>query len=106
MNDTSAGLVYAHVIAPDGGREVSDWETVKTWQPVQGILWVHLDAENPTALAWLKHDSGLRPLVVDALLELGTRPRSTIVDAGLLAIFRGVNCNPGADPEDMVAIRM
>ena len=27
-------------------------------------------------------------------------------ESGLLTIFRGVNCNPGADPEDMVAIRM
>lgn len=106
MNDASAGLVYAHMIASDGGREIPDWATVRRWQPDQGILWVHLDAENDTALAWLQNESGLSPLVYDALLELGTRPRSTLVDAGLLAIFRGVNCNPGADPEDMVAIRM
>lgn len=106
MNDASAGLAYAHIIAPDGGRAVVDWETVRAWRPGQGILWVHLDAENDTALAWLKRESGLSPLVHDALLELGTRPRSTVIDSGLLAIFRGVNCNPGADPEDMVAIRM
>ena len=106
MNDASAGLVYAHMIAPDGGKAVVHWDTVRSWQPAQGILWVHLDAENDTALAWLKDESGLSPLVYDALLEIGTRPRSTVVDAGFLAIFRGVNCNPGADPEDMVALRM
>ena len=106
MNEASAGIVYAHIITSNGGREISDWETVKTWEPGQGILWVHLDAENDTALSWLKHECGLSPLIYDALLEIGTRPRSTVVNSGLLAIFRGVNCNPGADPEDMVAIRM
>jgi len=106
MNDASSGLVYAHIIAPDGGREVRTWDEVRAWQPEQGILWVHLDADNDNALAWLAQDSGLGAMIQEALLELGTRPRSTVVGTGLLAIFRGVNCNPGADPEDMVAIRM
>jgi zinc transporter len=48
---------------------------------------------------------GLNPLVTEALLEVGTRPRRVVSDAGVLAILRGVNCNPGADLEDMVAMR-
>jgi zinc transporter len=48
----------------------------------------------------------LSPPVTEALLEVGTRPRSVVSESGVLAIFRGVNCNPGADPEDMVAMRM
>ena len=106
MNEAPAGLVYAHVIGTDGGREIHTWDEVAAWQPDQGVLWVHLDADNANALGWLSHHSDLSPMIQEALLELGTRPRSTVIDTGLLAIFRGVNCNPGADPEDMVAIRM
>src|SRR5262249_10029197 len=35
-----------------------------------------------------------------------TRPRCAEIDDGLLIILRGVNLNPGANAEDMVAIRM
>ncbi|MCW8825274.1 MAG: zinc transporter ZntB, partial [Gammaproteobacteria bacterium] len=34
------------------------------------------------------------------------RPRSSIINDGLLVMLRGVNTNPGADPEDMVALRI
>ena len=106
MIDTSSGLVYAHRIAGGGHQTLSTWAEVTAWQPDQGILWVHLDAANATALEWLEKQSGLSPFVRETLLEMGTRPRSVVLESGMLVIFRGVNCNPGADPEDMVAIRM
>ncbi len=53
MNDASVGLVYAHVIAPENGKALRSWDAVANCQPDQGILWVHLDADNDTALAWL-----------------------------------------------------
>jgi zinc transporter len=106
MNDASEGLVYAHLIAGDHPKEVLTWDAVNAWQPDQGVLWVHLAADNETALDWIRHRSGLSLLVQDALLEVGTRPRSVVSESGVLVIFRGGNCNPGADPEDMVAIRM
>ncbi len=55
---------------------------------------------------WLHKSSGLEPLVVEALVAEDTRPRCSEIDDGLLIILRGVNLNPGADAEDMVAIRM
>lgn len=106
MRDGTEGLVYAHRIGGEALSHELTWADVAAWQPGQGLLWIHLDAVNETALAWLTEKSGLSSTVRDALLELGTRPRSVISDTGVLAIFRGVNCNPGADPEDMVAIRM
>ena len=39
-------------------------------------------------------------------MEEETRPRAVAYDDGLLLILRGVNCNPGSDPEDMVSLRM
>lgn len=35
-----------------------------------------------------------------------TRPRVLPLAGGLLVNLRGVNLNPGADPEDMVSVRM
>jgi len=35
-----------------------------------------------------------------------TRPRCVATDDGLLIFLRGVNLNPGADPEDMVSLRI
>src|SRR3989338_5620361 len=35
-----------------------------------------------------------------------TRPRSVVMNSGLLVVLRGINMNPGAVPEDMVSIRL
>jgi zinc transporter len=43
---------------------------------------------------------------MDALLAEETRPRSFPVGEGLVVILRGVNLDPGADPEDMVSPRL
>ena len=62
--------------------------------------------EDPNARAWLSKDAQLEPVLVEALLEEETRPRSLRVGDSLLVILRGVNLNPGADPEDMVSVRL
>ena len=50
---------------------------------------------------------GLSEFACDLLLEEATRPR--LLDLGaesLLVFLRGVNLNPGAEPEDMVSLRV
>jgi zinc transporter len=89
-----------------GGGEVLDWTAINAWKPEQGLLWIHLDSTIKEAQSWLKEKSGLNALSCDSLLDRETRPRNTQTDDGLLVILRGVNCNPGAEPDDMVAIRM
>jgi zinc transporter len=106
VTDIAKGLVFAHLIEKDIHRQLPSWSDVGSLQLDAGILWVHLDATDETAIAWLKRESGLDAITREALLELGTRPRSILSEKGALIIFRGVNCSPGADPEDMVAIRM
>ena len=44
--------------------------------------------------------------MVAALLAEETRPRSYVDNAGGLVVLRGVNTNPGNDPEDMVSVRV
>ena len=105
MSETEA-MVFAYLLDGKGGGTPKTWLDLKDWHPEDGLLWVHLDSQNSAAQSWLQNESGLDPLVCDSLLDEGTRPRSGSSKDGLLVILRGVNCNPGQDPEDMVAIRM
>ena len=71
---------------------------------VAGIAWRHLDEKHPDDVSWLR-DASLPPVAVDALLAEETRPRYAAFDGGDVIILRGVNLNPGAEPEDMVSVR-
>jgi zinc transporter len=104
MNDY--GLVAAYCLDGQGGGEQLDWQAVQHWQPADGLLWVHLQRDTTEAKQWLYEQSGLDVLVADALLAEETRPRCENMNAGVLLLLRGVNHNPGANPEDMVSIRL
>lgn len=102
----SDGLIYAWLLdGRGGGRRLSGAEAAR-WQPADGLLWLHFDYTVPAVGVWLRHHSGIAPRVVDALLAEETRPRVQSFGDGLLLSLRGVNLNPGADPEDMVAVRV
>jgi len=89
-----------------GGARSTDWDGVAAWRPEQGWLWVHLDRTDAGAQRWLREQSGLNPLACQALLEEETRPRVVAGDDALLVILRGVNLNPGDEPDDMIALRL
>jgi zinc transporter len=103
-NDT--GLLYAWVLNGQGGGESLGWDIVKQWTPQQGVLWLHLEYSNPVVQQWLLQESGLDEVTAEALLAEETRPRSMLSANGLLLTLRGINSNPEAGPEDMVAVRM
>ncbi len=100
------GLVYAWLLDGSGSGRQLTWEELHKGSPEEGILWVHLDATHPAAVRWLSEESGLDAISVAALLEEETRPRIVAAQESLLLILRGVNCNPGSDADDMVALRM
>lgn len=70
-----------------------------------GPRWYHLDYSQPNA-ATLLADMGLDAMLIEALIRPDSRPRALELPGGLLVILRGVNTNPGADPEDMVSLRL
>lgn len=100
------GLVYAYLLDRRGSAKSLTWTEIDQWTPEQGLLWLHLDYDSQKVHRWLTEKSGINPITQESLLDEGTRPRGILSDDGLLLILRGVNCNPGADPEDMVALRM
>lgn len=67
--------------------------------------WVHVHLTDAPGRQWLE-EAGLDSHVLQALTAEETRPRCTVHADGILLNLRGVNLNPGAEPEDMVSIRM
>jgi zinc transporter len=104
MNE-STGFIFAYCLDGKGGGDRLDLEGVKNWTAEAGTLWVHLDYSDPAAKNWLQDESGIDPLMQEALFAEETRPRCLVFKDAMLVILRGVNLNQGADPEDMVSIR-
>jgi zinc transporter len=104
--DTTGGLINAYLLDSDGGGRLLDWNGVRGWQQQDGPLWVHLDFTESGVQHWLLEESGLDRFVADALIADETRPRCEVLGDSMLISLRGVNTNPGADPEDMVSIRI
>jgi zinc transporter len=100
------GLLHARLLDGSGGARDLGRADVSHWEPTEGPLWLHLDRATPELSAWLRERSGLPEAACDALLAEETRPGSSRVGDGLLVVLRGVNLNPGADPEDMVSLRL
>lgn len=74
--------------------------------PVRELSWLHLNYADPAARDCLLSANLLDTPVAESLLDEETRPRVLHHANGLLVTLRGVNLNPGAEPEDMVSIRL
>lgn len=70
------------------------------------LNWKHLDYSDPASDLWIRRESGIDPMIADALLAEDSRPRAVQTDQGVLVILRGVNMNPGSEIEDMVSVRV
>lgn len=102
------GLLHAFVLDGQGGARSLEWDQLEVLELAeQESLWLHWDRAHPQTAAWLRAQSGLSEFSCDLLLEENTRPRLlTLPEHELLLFLRGVNLNPGADPEDMVSVRI
>ncbi len=99
-------LIWGVLLDGRGGAREVDWDGAGAWTPAEGVLWLHLDHAQPEAQRWIREEAGLDPIIAAALLADDPRPRSVAANDGRLIILRGVNLNPGANPEDMVSVRM
>lgn len=89
-----------------GGHQLSGPQVANCELADDQWLWMHLDYSRSAVQEWMYRYSDLHELTVEALLQAETRPRCVAADDGLLMFLRGVNLNPGADPEDMVSLRI
>lgn len=72
--------------------------------PKDGYRWLHFDLNDPKFSRWALQ--ALPQTAAMALTQSETRPRCDLLDGGLITNLRGINLNPGANPDDMVSLRL
>jgi zinc transporter len=100
-------LLFGRVLDGEGGASPISWEAAQHWRRGLGhdVLWLHFDRTLPGVQEWLeKH--GIPEPTAEMLTSDDTRPRAFREGQALVATLRGVNFNPGAEPEDMVSIQV
>jgi len=110
MNHTDGtsgqALIYGFRLDGKGGGEPLGRSDIQGPPTADGLTWIHLDLTVPETAAFVRERSGLEEDAADVLLAEHTRPRMVQFDEGAVVILRGINFNPGADPDDMVSIRI
>lgn len=100
------GLLFGYAFSPSGEVRTVELEDIGDLANAQELLWLHFDYTKRGVKSWLKKQAILPHVIVNALTAAETRPRTEVMSQGVLTTLRGVNLNPGADPEDMVSIRI
>ncbi len=90
----------------DGAASEMHWEDLAAREAGYDWVWLHLNMNNVETQRWVRARTDIPYAAREALLAGETRPRVSAVADGLMINLRGVNLNEGADPEDMVSIRV
>ncbi|MDP6116369.1 MAG: zinc transporter ZntB [Planctomycetota bacterium] len=106
MDAVADNLICAYRLDGNGGAHPIGWEEVHAWRPGGATIWAHLDRAGEETQRWVRQESGVPGIVATALLANASRPSSLRLGQGLMLNCRGVNLNPGADPQDMVWVQM
>ncbi len=101
-------FIFGFEFPVSGAVQKIDWEKIKPTAacPSEGWRWLHFNRLAPETREWLENSSGLDETVITALLQSETRPRCAGYEDGILLNLRGINHNPGAEPEDMISVRI
>jgi zinc transporter len=99
MNDSS--VIFSVVLNGKGGVQPEGPDLESGRYPV----WMHLDGKDSQVRKVLD-DHGIESFVADTMTRVESRPNAVKSGDGLMIILRGINRNAGADPEDMVSIRI
>ena len=112
-NSSSSDLIalpdpVAFEVAQDGSAKAVALQQLLSHVSADDKLaysWLHIQGGHPETQNNLKR-CGLDRLVIEALTAEETRPRCSIHGSGVVLNLRGANLNPGAQPEDMVSVRL
>ncbi len=106
MQDQAPNFLFSYRLDPSGAGIPMSVDDVLDWTAADGNAWVHIDVADRGACDWLTNRSALPSGAIEILLAEETRPRSVTFDNGFVVVLRGLNTNPGDDPEDMVSVRL
>jgi len=101
-----SGLIHALLLDGSGGGESLSWAQVNGIENDQKGLWLHFDYDDAQAQDWIKQCSRLNDIACDGLLSPDHRPHVLTRANNMLLVLRGINHNQGANPEDMVSVRI
>lgn len=99
-------LICAFSIKSDGSTKKLEWDALNSKPEPNSWKWVHLDRTAKETSLWLHNTINLPTITANALLADETRPGIKEFSDGHVINLRGVNLNPDASDEDMVAIRL
>ena len=101
-------MLFGRVLDGKGGGRPIRWKDAKDWErgAPDEVLWLHICRNRPGVAEWLEHDLGIPEPTAELLTSDATRPRAFREGGTLVATLRGINFNPGAEPEDMVSMQL
>ncbi|MEN7538403.1 zinc transporter ZntB [Aurantiacibacter flavus] len=100
-------LLFARVLDGKGAGRAIDWQAARGWAPERPgeVIWLHL-CRNCEGVTDYLEGLGIPEPTVELLVSDRTRPRAFREGNALVVTLRGINFNPGAEPEDMVSMQM
>ncbi len=105
--DNRDHVIFSYAFDEQGKAQKLDNQKIAQELKNEGLAWVNLNANSSFTKPWLEKEvSYLDHLIIDALIAEETRPRIVEFESGIMIIVRSVNSNEGAEPEDMVSIRI
>lgn len=102
-------LLFGCLLDGKGGCEALTWaaaQDVFNAPPEGKILWLHFDRTHAAIAAWLATKTRIPEQTGELLLSNETRPRAFCEEDALVAVLRGLNLNPGAKLDDMIALQI
>ena len=101
-------LIFGRVLDGKGGARPIAREDIDDWKPAgeHEVLWLHLRRDLPEVEPWLEEALGIPEPTAEMLVSDSTRPRALREGDALVATLRGINFNPGAQPEDMISLQL
>ena len=105
---TDGALLFGRVLDGEGGAREIGWDEAQDWQPAtpREVLWLHLCRNRPGVQAWLEDQLAVPEPTAELLTSDQTRPRAFRDGETLVGTLRGINFNPGAQPEDMISMQL
>ena len=105
---TDSALLFGRVLDGQGGARPIEWDEGMAWVPSAPgeVLWLHICRNRPGVQDWLETQLGVPEPTAELLTSDQTRPRAFAEGETLVGTLRGINFNPGAQPEDMISMQM
>ena len=105
---TDTPLLFGRVLNGQGGAREIGWEEAQGWQPAAPgeVMWLHVCRNRDGVQDWLEHELHIPEPTAELLTSDANRPRAFTEGETLVATLRGINFNPGAEPEDMISMQV